>query len=242
MEMPVPEADLERLYGLELDEFVAARTATARRLRQDGKREEAAATAKLRKPSVAAWIVNRVAREAPRPLAQLLDAGDRLRAAADGGSAGDLRTAVADEQAALASVMREAGQASAHAGVGSGGTLQRVHETLHAAALDPELADQVRRGVLDREHQAAAFPLGGGPARSAPKRQRKAPPAPKKRDTRAKQAVERAAAALKEAEKSLADAEKALGRAEREVARAERARDAARGRLDRAREKAGSDG
>jgi len=57
-----PQADVERLYGLDLDEFIPARDATARRLRSDGRREQADHVKALRKPSNPAWIVNRLAR------------------------------------------------------------------------------------------------------------------------------------------------------------------------------------
>ena len=47
--------DVDELYGLPIDRFVAERGAVARGLRADGKREEAARVSGLRKPSVAAW-------------------------------------------------------------------------------------------------------------------------------------------------------------------------------------------
>ena len=68
--MPTDIADVEdRVYGADLDGFVNERAAAAKELRADGRREDAAAAAKLSKPSVAAWIVNRLARDdgrAPR--------------------------------------------------------------------------------------------------------------------------------------------------------------------------------
>ena len=50
------------LYGLPLDRFVAERGALAKALRADGRRDEASRVAALRKPSVAAWAVNQLAR------------------------------------------------------------------------------------------------------------------------------------------------------------------------------------
>ena len=47
--------DARDLYGLPLERFVPERTALGKALRSEGKREEAAAVAKLVKPSVAAW-------------------------------------------------------------------------------------------------------------------------------------------------------------------------------------------
>src|SRR5207253_699169 len=47
-------SEVDDLYGLALDEFVPRRDALAKRLRADGRREEAAEVGALRKPSVAA--------------------------------------------------------------------------------------------------------------------------------------------------------------------------------------------
>ena len=58
-----PMADLDdevdTLYGLPLDEFVAERDALSKRLRADKRREDANAVKALRKPSVAAWAPTR---------------------------------------------------------------------------------------------------------------------------------------------------------------------------------------
>jgi hypothetical protein len=58
--VPVDEAD--ELYGLALDAFVPERDALAKRLRADGRRDEANEVKALRKPSVAAWAVNQAVR------------------------------------------------------------------------------------------------------------------------------------------------------------------------------------
>ncbi len=100
---------MERLYGVGLDEFVAARTAAARELREQGRRDEAAAVQALRKPSVAAWIVNRLARDEAELVAELLSVGVRLRKVQLGaGSPVELRSASEAEQAALDALMRAA--------------------------------------------------------------------------------------------------------------------------------------
>jgi hypothetical protein len=59
--------ELDDLYGVPLDRFVPERAALVRALRSAGEREQAAAVAALRKPSVAAWAVNQLVRtSAPR--------------------------------------------------------------------------------------------------------------------------------------------------------------------------------
>ena len=215
----------DRLYGADLDAFVRERTAAAKELRGEGKRAEAAAAAKLAKPSVAAWIVNRVARDTPDLVGELLDAGASLREVQLGaGSAADLRTAAEAQEAALRAVMRQAEKVAADRGSAAGGTLDRVRETLHAAALDADLAEQVRRGVLVREQRAVGFPAGiaipaerrrpapakRGAATPAPKpakAQAKAKAPPQQRDEVAAKRLERAAAAAQTAQEGLAGAE-----------------------------------
>ncbi|HEU0193277.1 MAG TPA: hypothetical protein VFQ71_03705, partial [Gaiellales bacterium] len=89
-----PAAVVDRLYGVSLEEFVAARAAAARELRGEGRRDEAAAVQALRKPSVAASIVNRLARDEASLLADLLATGARLREAQlSAAAAADVRAA-----------------------------------------------------------------------------------------------------------------------------------------------------
>ena len=210
---------MERLYGVGLDEFVAARTAAARELREQGRRDEAAAVQALRKPSVAAWIVNQLARDDAELVADLLSAGARLREVQLGaGSPVELRSASEAEQAALDALVRAAARVAAAAGSG-GGSLERVRETLHAAALDLDLAELVRRGVLVREQQAVGFPLGAAVPAAARRAVRRSPapvatgPGHRRspgRSAAATRRLEQAVAAAKTAQEALAGAERGL--------------------------------
>jgi hypothetical protein len=245
-----PDAEAERLYALDPEEFVAARDAAAKALRGDGKRAEAAAVAKLRKPSVAAWVVNRLARDEADLLEALLDAGAKLREVQLAGAAApDLRAAITAEAKALDALMRPAGRIAERSGSGRETALARARDTLHAAALDPDLADEVRRGVVVREQQAIGFPLGAAlperPARPAAK------PAKGKaaangaqepepvRDEVAEKRLQRAEAAAAAASEKLDGAEQGLERAsgeleeaKSELARARRALKAAETRVE----------
>ena len=53
---------IDRMYAGPLDEFVARRNELARSLSKEGDREGAEGVKELRKPSVAAWAVNQLAR------------------------------------------------------------------------------------------------------------------------------------------------------------------------------------
>src|SRR6266498_1826918 len=82
---------LERLYGLPLEGFVAARDEAVRHLRQDGKAEAAEQVAELRKPTVSAWAVNQLARSHAARL------GERLARDLDPSGFGDLGPIAAEE-------------------------------------------------------------------------------------------------------------------------------------------------
>ena len=226
------ESEAEQLYALPLDEFTAARDQTARRLRDEGRRDDAAAVKALRKPSNPAWVVNRLSRETPKVVEGLLAAGRRVRDTQLRGGSG-LRDAMEDERVALERAMRNAEEIATHAGLASAATLQRVRDTLHLAALDAEVAAEVRRGVVTREGRATGFTglAEFAPQRAAPKPHSTAERRDAAGERRLAKAREQAVAAqnaLKEAERELADADGELAaatrRSERARTRVERAR------------------
>jgi hypothetical protein len=152
----------DELFGLPPEEFVAARDELARRLRREGDAEAAKQVKALRRPSLSAWAVNRLARERGRALGPLLAAGERLRAAHQAALAGEgaaeLRSAAKAEREAVAGLvetalelLREAGHPTTDA------TRDRVAATLHAAAASPEAADLVRNGRLTTDLDPSGF-------------------------------------------------------------------------------------
>lgn len=150
---------VDAVHAAALPDFVSERTARSRQLQQDGHREEAAALAKLRKPTVAAWAVNQLARQHADVVTRLVEAGGDLRAAqlqaTSGRGADELRPAtrtVRDLAADLASradgILEEVGAGDHHA---------EVEQTLFAAAVDPDLHERLRRGHFERPVEAAGF-------------------------------------------------------------------------------------
>jgi hypothetical protein len=219
--------DLDDLYGLPLERFVPERASLVRELRSGGEREQAAVVAALRKPSVAAWAVNQLIRTHRRELDALFAAGDALRdvqAGVLGGSADarDLRSAAEQERAAVDALV-QIGQGLLSSGGHelSATTIERVAETLHAAALDDDARRQVGEGRLVRElrHVGLGAGLGGAVA---------TPPAPPATDTGAKPA------------RGSRGARKAGGRAEaeREAVKERKAEAAERREREREREEA----
>ena len=156
----------DELYGLALDQFIPERGALAKALRADKRRDEAAAVAALRKPSVAAWAVNQLVRSQPAGMQELFAAGDALRDAqarllAGSGDGRALRAANERERAAVDDLV-DAGRGllSSDGHELSSSVVDRVADTLHAAALDEDARAQVREGRLERELRHIGLGLG----------------------------------------------------------------------------------
>jgi len=151
--MDLDEA-LDRLYAAPLESFTSTRNELAKELGADGPKVKS-----LRKPNLAAWAVNQLARKHADELEKLFDATQRLRLAQrrvlSGGKASPLREAT-DERGRLvneltkraAAILSESGHAAAQA------TLTGVSSSLRAVAGDEEGAELVRKGRLTRELQA----------------------------------------------------------------------------------------
>jgi hypothetical protein len=143
--------NIVELYRLPRDEFTGARNQLVKRLRRDGKRAEAEQLKAVRKPTAAAWIVNQLRQHARGDLRKLLSAGERMRKAR---TAPELRKASAAEREAIAGLL---GRVEEVAGSQPVATIERVRETLHAAAADPSVGELVSAGRLDKEQRLVGF-------------------------------------------------------------------------------------
>jgi hypothetical protein len=160
--------DADELYGLPLEQFIPERTALAKSLRAQKRRDEAAEVAALRKPSVAAWAVNQLVRTQRDATKSLFHAGDALREAQsdllDGrGDGKALRTARERQRTAVEELVSKArGLLTSEGYELSPSIIERVGDTLHAAALDEDAREQVRDGRLVREMRHVGLGLGLG--------------------------------------------------------------------------------
>jgi hypothetical protein len=233
----VLDDQLDRLYGLPLDGFTAARDELAAELREQGTREEAAEVKKLRKPSVPAWTVNQLARTHRPEVDELISVGKDLRKAQkkalSGGGAEAIRDVTVRRRRAVDRLLGRAEKILAQAEHGTGrATLDRVEDTLQAATVDEEAADAVRTGRLTRElAPPSGFELLGEGA-PAPVRPR-AKQTPKVTDR-----VRRAREQAGQAEADAKDADREATGLEREAERARKAAERARRNADRAAERA----
>jgi hypothetical protein len=158
--VPDLERELDELYGLPLDRFTKARNDLAQRLRKAHQGEAAETIKALKKPTVVAWAANRLAREEKRRVKALLAAGEQLRDAQQRALAGK---APPDEVADAAEAEREAVRALVAAarelleGRASPQLLDRLSQTLRAAAVDPDARALLERGRLTDEVGAVGF-------------------------------------------------------------------------------------
>lgn len=200
------------LYGLPLEEFTAARNALAK------ERPEAKG---LRKPTLAAWAVNQLARRHRGELDAFLDAAAGLRDAQLGG--GDVAKATAAQREALRRLVQLAGEYA-----GSGQT-ERIRQTLQAAAVDDEAAAQVRAGRLERELEPGGFGSLLAASAAMPKT-----PAAARRDAERERRIAEAERAEREARAALEEAERAEREARAVFEQARSAVEAAQRRADEA--------
>ena len=241
--MPGTEDEIDRLFGLPLDEFTKARNDIARQLERDGDAEGAAAVQALPKPTVPAWTVNQLARHDAAAVRELLDAGEALLKAQErllsGEEATDsLRKATLEERDAIRALSDRAGTILQTAGrPAPQAMLERVAATLRAAAVDDEGRRLLEAGRLTAELDPAGFGgLAGVPATASSRKPgpRKPSAADKRREREEEQ---RRRQELRQRAREL---ERAARAAEREAEKAEAAAEQARRRAEQARVEADS--
>jgi len=129
----------EDLYGLPPDEFTAARDEATKQATDP---ELKKAIKSLRKPTVSAHAVNRLVRERPEEIDELLALGDELRSAMTGGKS-DVRRLTEQRRDLVGSLVAADLPAAVRDDV--------------AATADPELGAAVRSGRLVKPLRYAGF-------------------------------------------------------------------------------------
>ncbi|MBG6067968.1 hypothetical protein [Micromonospora ureilytica] len=159
--MPGLSAELvQQLYRTPPDRFVAARDAAVAEARRAGDLTTARELARLRRPTVAAWLVNLLAIRRPELVADLVQLADALRVAQRELRGPRLRELSAQRRAvvgALVVEVRKLAAAEPDAPPASRLPLAEVEATLNAAFSDVEVAEQVRAGRLLRAASYAGF-------------------------------------------------------------------------------------
>lgn len=198
----------DELYGLPPKEFTAARNAAAK---QADDKTLAKAIADLRRPTVGAWAVNRLVRDAPPELAEALGlSAARLTMRELGRKRKELLETLVYRTLELTGPLAD-------------DAVSQVRNTLTAAMADPESAEQVRDGHLTKGLEYSGF----GFAVPVPE-----PQTDDGEDALARKRRERQERKRAEAQQALDEAEQALGEAQADQLAAQRAFDRAAERLE----------
>jgi hypothetical protein len=180
---PVSEEIADQLYAAPPEGFVAARAEAAARAKAAGDPTAAREILKLRRPTIAAWLVNLLAIRRPDLIVELAELAGALRAAQRELRGEDLRELSARRRAAVAGLVAQARQLAVEAEPGLDPArlpLAEVETTLNAALADAEVAALLAAGRLVRAVAYAGFGevprpqlrlvTGGGDDRSARER------------------------------------------------------------------------
>jgi hypothetical protein len=147
---------VEELYGADPQAFTERRAELAAAARDAGDRAAAKAIAALRRPTRAAWVVNRLARTDPSGPAKLAELGTALRAAQQAGHGPRLRELSAARGALVDALTNQALSVADVADPPPALRLE-VSQTLTAALADPEVAADFAAGTLTRAVQWSGF-------------------------------------------------------------------------------------
>jgi hypothetical protein len=251
------DAIADQLYSLPPGEFTAARTEQEKAARAGGDRELAARIHALRRPTVAAWAANQLARTGSDRAERLLGLGEELRSAYRDLDGGRIRALSAEQRQLIPVLVGEAVRLADAAGQPLGAEARReVEQTLHAVVADGRAGQRWVRGRLDRplatSGLAAVAPADDGAAggevvelgaaaarRGSPKARRTGGATKRGRDAggaaqRGRDAGSAAQRALRESTEARAAAERELAEAQAAVRAAERWMAELSSELDRA--------
>jgi hypothetical protein len=151
---------IRRLYEAPPEGFVAARSAAIADAKKAGDKAAAKRLAALKKPTVAAWVVNLLALRRPELIDELVELSTALRSAQRGLDGPQLRE-LSDQRrqvvSALVTAARKLAVAEDRTMAGAKLPLGEVEATLTAAMAEPEIAEQVRTGRLIRAATYVGF-------------------------------------------------------------------------------------
>jgi hypothetical protein len=243
--------ELDELYWVKPEDFTAVRSRLVAAAKDRGDAAAAKQIAASRKPTTAAWAVNRLALSRSKAKRRLTELGDRLRAAHAATDGGQIRELSAEQRRLIDELSRAAFEAAELADP-SAALREDVIGTLQAAIADPDLA--ARLGRLAKAERWSGFgdfgvtatvssaAHGAGKAdRDTPEKQSDREPAREQPD-RARETLAAAEAAKSEADAALSEryteltsarwrhqeAVKGLDKARRELDAAEDAHDKAK--------------
>ncbi|HSR24109.1 MAG TPA: hypothetical protein VLW53_11195, partial [Candidatus Eisenbacteria bacterium] len=222
------------LYRTPPREFVAARDARVRELKAQDRRTLAADVERLRRPTVAAWLVNLLVADDPELPDQMAELAGQLRDAQQQ-LAGDALRALGQQRQRLVAGLVARARSLAGGSRPPESALTEVESSLRAALADPDVARDVLSGRLLRAADVSGFgpePTARPPsAPAAPERTRRTARAratrgarqPREEERERQEAEARRAAERRAAERRL-ELRRRLRAAEQELKQAEKDR------------------
>ncbi|MGV0580539.1 hypothetical protein ABQF17_03055 [Mycolicibacterium elephantis] len=232
---------LDELYAARLEDFTALRTELAAAAKKRGAADEAKTISAARKPTTAAWVVNRLAHADDAVRQRLTDLGARLRAAHAEMDGARIRELTAEQRRLIDDLARAAFE-EAELPRPSASLRDDVTATLQAAVADPDVAARI--GRLTKAEQWSGFGEFGDsaavfkPKAKAASAKRADKPAEKTdekpADTEERRKPERARAELAAAERAKAEADEALAELQSDLATARLRHQDAKRRLEEA--------
>ena len=137
----------DELFALPLNDFTPRRDALVKEHKAD--KDLAAALKALRKPSLAAWVVNLLVRREPQQVDQMLTVGVALREAQANLDGEELRVLTRQRRQLTAAITTQARGLAGQVGVKvTEAVAEQVEATLTAAMVDEAAAAAIRTGLL----------------------------------------------------------------------------------------------
>lgn len=243
----VDEAEVaDELFGAPRDEFVPIRSRRAAEAKADGDADLARRIAALRKPTVAAWLVNQLVRRYPEDVTDLERLATELADAHRHGSGDRLREAGQARRELLRRLEKRVRDVAGDTGVRLGDdAATQIATTFQVALINPAALRAVQGGRLSAAIGLDEEVLDQWPSADTRRPRPKPKPAPEPRESEpepdsepdpelvaewehAQELVREAAEARAEAERHLAKAQKVAARTETVLAEAKAAHDKAR--------------
>lgn len=239
----VDEAEVaDELFGAPRDEFLPIRSRRAAEAKADGDADLARRIAALRKPTVAAWLVNQLVRQHPEDVTDLDHLATELADAHRHGSGDRLREAGQARRELLRRLEKRVRDVARDTGVRlSDDAATQIATTFQVALINPAALRAVRGGRLSAAIGLDEEVLDQWPSADTRRPRPKPKPAPEPREPEpepdpelvaewehAQELVREAAEARSVAERHLTKAQKVAARTERALAEAKAAHDKAR--------------
>jgi hypothetical protein len=201
--------DIEKLLAVAPEDFVEERKRLARKLRDEGRANDARGVAETAKPSVVVLAVNRAARDRPQAAKDAARAAERLSRAQLSGKPDEYRELLGEMEQASALLAEVAVANLSQGKTATEAMRRRVADHIRGVLANETLRRLLVRGALRDEADSPGFDAFAGLPRPKQSRQRATakPPRDEERQRRV----------LEKLEDEIAAARKALDDAERRV-------------------------